>query len=223
MGDSVVTGFPSLGSSHWARLIGVFSLGLSHRDRAPGLAHVSRQRSDERIVSPLLDDVSGAEMLKWIVAITLVMWLSTPTSAQTVGGPGGRGGDAKVTVFAEPGSNLYLGAEGGAGGHGGNASSGAAVVSTETIGRCTLDIAGESVVNAYGCQYAKANGQILIVGQSVNRKYTYQTRVVVNDDMTASGYLSTVGHPGERSLGAMTGSGACWINSDQSVRVCAWR
>jgi hypothetical protein len=149
--------------------------------------------------------------------------------AQTVGGNGGVGGSTPVIIT---GGTIYLTPQGGAGGNGGNAVGaappppvgpprGRSVVTSSVISKCTLKIAGKTVVDATGCNFDSSDSLMQVRAPSDTTDYTM--KVVYNPDKSGQGFLSSGKTPAERGLGTMTRHGACWLNTDGSVEICAWK
>jgi len=150
-------------------------------------------------------------------------------------GNGGQGGNVIYNIIIQP-------SQGGAGGNGGDIRSGAgkgpvkestpglaaiapppSVASVPSTGRCTLSIAGEPVVDHKDCQFDKSDKHFAFTAESLNQKYTYTAKVSYNEDKTGQGTLSGGKSKAVRDLGRMSRDKACWINQDESVRLCAWR
>lgn len=129
------------------------------------------------------------------------------------GGAGGPGGNA---------SNIYYfyfgGAQGGNGGPGGSASGGDDETKSARISKCSLKIAGKTIVKATGCIFTLSDREMSIRAPS-DRKL-YFVRIVFNEDKTGQGYLTGGGTSVSRSLGTMTRHGACWTKLDMTVEVC---
>lgn len=152
--------------------------------------------------------------------------------AQT-GGYGGNGGAANAPTIQQcnvPGACVSVGnAKGGNGGAGGSVygdpqSEDSAVGSgLSSISSCNVEIAGKTIIDGSPCKFngLDGRGSFTLWDPSDRKKY----RVRVNVDASHQGYgeLSGGGSGATRSLGLMSGSGACWVNQDSSVRVCAYR
>jgi hypothetical protein len=160
---------------------------------------------------------------------------------QSIGGSGGNGGNANV-ILQGP-TTIYMYQQPGAGGNGGNAFSGAGPrsgvapttgaappippatgrsgVTSSVISKCTLKIAGKTVVDTTGCNYDKS--QTLMQVRAPSETTDYIMKVVLNPDKSGQGFLSSAKTPAERDLGTMTRQGACWRNMDASVEICAWK
>lgn len=150
---------------------------------------------------------------------------------QTIGGSGGPGGNVPIIIN---GGTIILNPQGGSGGSGGNAignpGPGATPplvtrmqgVVSSVISKCSLKIAGETVVSATGCNFDKSDGQIRFRAPSETTDYTM--RVVYNSDKTAGqGWLSSAKTPRERDLGTLVPRGPCWLSTDSSVEICGWK
>lgn len=92
-----------------------------------------------------------------------------------------------------------------------------------SISSCNVEIAGKTIIDGSPCKFNSldSRGSFTLWDPSDRKKY----RVRVNVDASRQGYgeLSGGGSGATRSLGLMSGSGACWVNQDSSVRVCAYR
>lgn len=153
------------------------------------------------------------------------------------GGSGGNTGGAHYTIIIngqqQAGSGGSGGNASGSGSGSGPPSSGIKNVNATAptamkpikavISRCTLEIAGKSVVDNAGCGFEKNEKKMSFFGADA-KGLRYITTVIPNQDMTTGqGYLAGGRSASSRSLGTMTKEGPCWRSMDQSVRVCGWR
>lgn len=147
------------------------------------------------------------------------------------GGNGGNGGSVYY--------NFYLGSPtAGNGGNGGavkmspsgsGVSSSAPALSAPAVPvnlvlrKCKLTIGGAPVVDAKGCQYNQLGQQFTLTAPSENLKYTYTIKVAWDDQKIGSGTLAGGRTAKVRDLGVLTRRGACWVKSDETVEICAWK
>ena len=173
----------------------------------------------ERVAAPCHIMVDG--VCKVAVAQT------APTQARA-----GNGGNGGSVIY-----NFYLGGPtAGNGGNGGavkmgpsGASSPAAaspspgVPVSLTLRKCTLTIAGAPVVDAKGCRYNQLGQQFTLVAPSENQKHVYTIKVAWDDQKIGTATLEGGRTNKVRDLSPMTRKGACWVKTDGTVEICAWK